>query len=61
MQSLTCPYCAQPVDVSGVPLVEGEAVRCAHCGESAVLNREWLGHSGAYQWELVEAGDDDEP
>jgi hypothetical protein len=36
-------------------------LRCETCGETAVLEREWLGHGSHYRWLLVENGDEDQP
>lgn len=59
--SLACPYCSQPVLIDDVALIEGSDVRCPHCGQASVLEREYLGHGAHYRWLLVEGGDDVEP
>ena len=61
VRTLSCPYCGAAIDVAEAQLIDGAAVACASCGARPMLTREWIGHSGTYHWDLVEAGDDDEP
>ena len=58
---LECPACGDSTTVAAERLIDGAGVCCEHCGMEAVLQREQLGHSGRVRWELIEAGDDDEP
>lgn len=58
---LACPLCARTVRVDSAQCRDGEGLVCPHCAARCVLQREWPGHSGESRWELVEAGDEEEP
>jgi hypothetical protein len=49
------------LEVSEEKLIDGVSIRCGHCKANTVLSENWTGHAGGYHWELIEAGDDDEP
>ena len=59
--ALHCPACERDFVATGADLYDGGSLRCPHCLHESVLQRERLGHSGQFRWELIETGDDDEP
>ncbi len=59
---LICPACEAEVDAADGECVEGNLVRCEHCGIEAALTREWDERIDTYHWILIdlEMEDDDE-
>lgn len=58
---LACPDCDAPITLQAEQRFEGASVHCPHCGFDAVIQRERVGHGEHVRWELIDAGDDDEP
>lgn len=58
---LPCPECRADVAIEDADQYDGAAVRCLHCGTESVLQRERVGHGEHIRWELIDAGDDEEP
>ncbi len=60
--TLPCPACGRAIEIPAAAQgCDGAAIRCAHCMAESVLQRERIGHGDHIRWELIEAGDDDEP
>lgn len=59
--TLPCPLCGKPVQFRPAPGIDGSSLRCPHCAASLVLEQQWPGHRAPMRWQLLEAGDEDEP
>lgn len=50
---VNCPECEAEIVMQERQLIEGNLIRCEHCGTTSELTRELVEHSDACIWALI--------